>query len=300
MLKIGDIIRSNRIEQKISQEELAFGICAVSSLSRIENGQQEPSRTKYEQLMERMGLSPFLFPSFRSEQEIEVYRLKHEINQLFISNNFKRAEEESVKLKSLSTKEQANIIFIEYIDALLFRWNGGSPEIVLDAMIEVANKTIKDINPDKILNLALSLMDLSILNNLAISYYDANLHEKGINLLYSIKDYIEQKIVDYKGISPMYTAVLHGLSNWIGLSGDHNEVIKLCDLGIQRCIEYGAYFSFAGLLYNKGYALTMLGERTEARKYIQEAFFLNRARNKLQSCEIVKRFAIEHNIEIGD
>jgi len=60
MLKIGDIIRTNRIEKRISQETLAYGICSVSNLSRIENGLQNPSRAKYEKLIMKMKFYCFL------------------------------------------------------------------------------------------------------------------------------------------------------------------------------------------------------------------------------------------------
>jgi tetratricopeptide (TPR) repeat protein len=116
--------------------------------------------------------------------------------------------------------------------------------------------------------------------------------------MYAFKDYIERKVVDDAGISALYTSILHSLTNGVGQKGNHDEVIRLCEAGIKRCVEYGAYFSFASLLFNKGYALALLGRKDEARKYLQEAFYLNRARGKLQSCEINKKFADEHGIEL--
>lgn len=40
--RIGEIIREQRNRRNISQEELCFGICSVTTLSRIENGNQKP------------------------------------------------------------------------------------------------------------------------------------------------------------------------------------------------------------------------------------------------------------------
>ena len=39
MYTVGAIIKNEREKHKISQEELCFGICAVSTLSRIEHNE---------------------------------------------------------------------------------------------------------------------------------------------------------------------------------------------------------------------------------------------------------------------
>lgn len=45
-------------------------------------------------------------------------------------------------------------------------------------------------------------------------------------------------------------------------------------------------------------ALVMLEQKDEAQKYLQEAYYINRSRNKQRSSEIVKNFADEHGIAI--
>jgi len=54
-LKIGDVIRFKRIEQGISQEDLASGICTNSYLSRIENNHVTPDEEIYRLLLAKLG-----------------------------------------------------------------------------------------------------------------------------------------------------------------------------------------------------------------------------------------------------
>ena len=54
---VGELIRDARERQKYSQEELSYGICTTSTLSRIENGLQVPGRKILEGLMQRLGLT---------------------------------------------------------------------------------------------------------------------------------------------------------------------------------------------------------------------------------------------------
>lgn len=54
--KLGTYIKKHREELGMSQEDLCGGLCAVSTLSRIENNQQDPSRRLTMSLLERLGL----------------------------------------------------------------------------------------------------------------------------------------------------------------------------------------------------------------------------------------------------
>ena len=55
---VGGIIKEFRLRFNISQEELCDGLCAVSTLSRIESGKQITGRKLIEALFSRMGLRP--------------------------------------------------------------------------------------------------------------------------------------------------------------------------------------------------------------------------------------------------
>ncbi|MCL2222287.1 MAG: helix-turn-helix domain-containing protein [Oscillospiraceae bacterium] len=298
MLSIGEIIRTNRVKQKISQEELCFGICSLSSISRIENGAQAPSRVTYEALMERLGQAPEIFPSFKSDKELKAFRLKHQINQALRSGNLDNAEKLVNELESMHKLERVYRQLILHARVLLAMHRGEPPDEILEAMKNVAAMSIEDFSSDKILSHVLSKDDLVILENLASAHHDAGEKDTAIEILYAVKKYIEMKVVDDEGVTPMYTALLHPLTNWIGMKGQHEEVISLCDEGIKRCIEYGAYRSFAALLFNKGYALVMLDKKDEAKKYLQEAYFINRARGEENLCEICLDFAEENGIKL--
>ncbi|MCL2222700.1 MAG: helix-turn-helix domain-containing protein [Oscillospiraceae bacterium] len=296
MLSIGEIIRSSRIDQSISQETLCFGICSASNLSRIENGEQVPTRITYEALLERLGQAPEVYPSFLDDRELEAFRLKHQINQSLRTEDFDKAEMLVNKLNSMGKLERVYEQLILHVQALLMKNKGIDSKDILDAMKKVAAMSIKNFSPGGILRYLLSKDDLTILNNLAISYYEAGEHDTAIEILYAVKEYIERKVVDDEGISPLYAAILHPLTNWVGMKGLHKEVVALCDIGIKRCVEYGAYRSFAALLFNKGYALVMLEEHDEAKKYLQEAYYVSRATGDTKSCKIFMSFAVKQGL----
>lgn len=58
---MGQMVRRIRVEQGMTQEVLADGICTTSYLSRVEHGSQIPSRQIYQSLMERLGESGYSY-----------------------------------------------------------------------------------------------------------------------------------------------------------------------------------------------------------------------------------------------
>ena len=79
--RIGEIIREQRNRRNISQEELCFGICSVTTLSRIENGNQKPSLKVEEALLERLGHSTDNLIIYADDNEIKKHRLEDEIRR---------------------------------------------------------------------------------------------------------------------------------------------------------------------------------------------------------------------------
>ena len=73
---IGELIRDARERQKYSQEELSYGICAVSTLSRIENGLQVPGKKILEGLLQRLGAVDRIYYVYLNQEERERYQLE--------------------------------------------------------------------------------------------------------------------------------------------------------------------------------------------------------------------------------
>ena len=103
------------------------------------------------------------------------------------------------------------------------------------------------------------------------------------------------------GLGPIvYTKLLYNLSKYVGMSGDDEEAIRFCDLGIKACIRYNRYDSFIYLLYNKGYGLMNLGRTEESHKCIQESYYIQRAIGETEEADmgITVEFANKHGIKL--
>lgn len=89
----GEAIRRIRIEKGLTQERLAEGICSPSSLSRIENGGQVPSRKTFQLLMERLDGPGYSYAHFLSEEEYHKEILKDKILEALEEENYETARD---------------------------------------------------------------------------------------------------------------------------------------------------------------------------------------------------------------
>lgn len=69
--RFGEVIRKMRREMGWTQEDLSYGICATSTLSKIENGSQVPKQRTFRLLTERLGAPGLFYTQFFTEMEYQ-------------------------------------------------------------------------------------------------------------------------------------------------------------------------------------------------------------------------------------
>ncbi|MCL2404795.1 MAG: helix-turn-helix domain-containing protein [Defluviitaleaceae bacterium] len=300
MIGIGELIRINREERKLSQEDLCFGICSTSNLSKIENGTQFPTRATFEALMQRMGLSADIYPSFLDGKDKKAYELKYDINDLYSKGMYDEAEKKLAMFEKLPKLDNVYNQFIVMTKILLKQQMGQRPEETVKEFENIISMYIKDFSSDKIRKCLLTKSEINMLNAYAIANHRAGNEEIAIDILYGLVDYIDRKVYDKESTAIMYTKLISNLSKYVGMSGDDKEAIRLCDIGITYCIRYSRHTYFAHILYIKGYGLMNLGQVDEAHKCIQECYYIERAMggNYTTDLEVTKRFAEKNGIKL--
>lgn len=109
---IGLIIKKNRLEQNMSQESLCHGICAVSYLSKIENGSVKADMEIISKLFLELGIT---FSEVVSEEEEgEIYSA---LDNIFIEKlKFDRAKEILNKYSSMIySRKVLTYLILEFI-----------------------------------------------------------------------------------------------------------------------------------------------------------------------------------------
>jgi len=299
MVSIGEVIRVNRNGFGYSQEELCFGICTPGSLSKIENGDQVPSRATFTALMERMGLSAGVYPSFLSEKDRKAFELQYDFFELFEKGEYAESSKVLDEFKKLPKLEKAYENFVSTSRLLLqLQSNEITASGAAEAFEEIIKAFIKDFSVGKIRRSLLTRAELNTLNSYAIAKHRSGDVETAKNVLYECITYIDSKVYDKSGIAIAYTKLLYNLSKYVGMSGDDAEAARLCDLGIRACRRYDRHTYLHLLLYNKGYALMSLGKLEESHQLIRESYYVQRALGGTDDTGSILDFAEKHGIKL--
>nr|WP_317377338.1 helix-turn-helix domain-containing protein [uncultured Faecalimonas sp.] len=110
-----EVIRQERKAKKLTQAELAEGVCEPESLSRIESGRRKPNNRNMEELLRKMNrerkrIMPMIFT-----KQYEILALERKIAKAIHYFEYEKAEKFIEKLESqLDMKEQRNRQYVVY------------------------------------------------------------------------------------------------------------------------------------------------------------------------------------------
>ncbi|MDF2540644.1 MAG: transcriptional regulator [Herbinix sp.] len=293
--KIGDIMRRTREELGITQESLCYGICAVSTLSKIENGAQMPSRNTFEALMQRMGKTGDMYTSFVSEKEYLNSEMKYKI-QLHLSDG--KFEEASILLdefeKVFDLNDKLNRQFVTHSRAGILFGTSKEYEKIKELFEQAITITIPDFNIKQLYRFYLSSDEISIINSIAVIHDLLDNRRKAIEMLYSLKEYMDEKHVSLVEKAKTYPMILYNLSKWLGRERRYEESIEISDIGQNACIEYGKMRLLPNIIFNKAWCLNKLGQQEDSKPFLRMAYYTFLAMNKEGEANQIKKYMLDN------
>ena len=254
IFQFGLIIRQRREELGYTQEDLADGICSVPTLSRIENGDRMPTKEHFEMLVQRLGYSDTMLDSYVDERQFHLHNQKFKIRQAIILNKLDVAKLLlSEYISSISKPTQIERQFIILCETLA-NYNEYTPKMRLTHFEEAIQLTCPKYGINRLPRI-LSFEEIIILNNIAVCYSQMGNVDRGISILYHLKRYYENQIMNPEEILRSQPLILYNLSKYLGISGRYDECIEVADLGIRIARETGRCTYLDGLLYNRAWSL---------------------------------------------
>lgn len=290
--KIGYLIKQRRTELGITQEDLADGICAVTTLSRIENGERLPSKSHFEMLLQRLGVSDIVFYTHVDKNTLYLHELKFKIRSLIGQAQFDEARE---LLADYSSKADLSLRFEKQFVSLcstLCDEGSFSLDERLAKLVEALCLTCPRYNDGVIPNL-LSYEEIILLNNIAICYQDMGDYDRAISILSHIKKLYESGIVNREECLRTQSMILYNLSKNFGITGRYDECIETCDLGIKIACETGRCGCLSDLYYNRAWSLSkrmLPGDMEKAEADTRKAIFTAVAMDNKEAVEHYKKF----------
>ena len=287
---VGDFLRETRLRKGYTQEEVSYGICTPASLSRIENGAQKPGRLILEKLFERLGTENNLFNSFVSREEMELYSAIQELVRNITDDDVAKIEKqiEVVEKLAVNTTELEHQC-LYFAKGELARQKEKDDKKAMEMYMKAIHITLPDFDgKNPLRNNLLTFDEIMIINSIAILYANReNDIMNAIELDMWLKVHMENKIMDGKMKTAKYPMILYNLSNWFGNKEFYVEALKMAELGVDFCIQYGNLAFFPILVVNKGVALAEIGKIEDARKCLHQAIAIFEAMKQVDHVQPV-------------
>ena len=296
---VGSMLREQRERYNVSQEDLCDTVCAVSTLSRLENGKHIPSRKTVEYFFSKLGMPAPLNMIPLSDEDFIRFNIESDVLNLGANGNYEILELLE-KYKNASDKmDKFERQFYESAMAMYHKHHGLVIDECQKEFIHALNYTITDFELGKPVNAHfLSSEELVILNNIAITEYDLGNTERAIYYLEFLVEYSKKPFVSERERGRYLPFFLFNLSNYYGKLERYEEALKMTEEGITACIKYGNLNNFPYFLFNKGFGLSCLGDLVNGRKNIEDSFRIFDQMKKhdnvvFASKEVNKRFGFD-------
>ena len=298
---IGEYIKRKREEQKIKQDELCYGICDCSTLSRIERGKQEPSYYILKALLQRLGISEDRCQILMGAQEFEIAELQKEIVADNVRHDFSSALKKICRLEELYQSAENPLLrqFILRVRALAgYEKNGERLDYdnptQRKMLIHALELTCPGISMENMGSFLLGEDEAKIINQIAITYSEEGNRRQAIEIYRQLIRYVQSHFAGCEIGQVMLPLTAYNYSKVLGMEGRYEEAIEIAELGRQWCVKYNKCRMLGGLLLNIACCLHELGNDEKSKKLLLNSYYAYLLMENFTSCKVVQEYAEEN------
>ncbi|MCL2245260.1 MAG: helix-turn-helix transcriptional regulator [Treponema sp.] len=286
LLNIGTLIKKLRIQQGMTQEDLAYPIIEQSTLSRIENGQTMPNKSTTEMLLERLGYNPGNIDIIIDKKTADIHKTMDELYGLLKTESIYDDQEDKTKraeaiIKSLEEDaefmaERVNRQYILLNKAMCALHRKENLNSVHGMLMEAMKISIPEYNEKEIDKYYLSKQDVRIINLTTMVYRDNGRLDDGINVLILLKKNFEETNIDKESRGEYYASVVYALATLLTYANRYEEALKMCDRAAEICIETGVFRLLPLVTAYKVHCLYHLGNKDECSELLKQSYYASK------------------------
>ena len=258
-------LKNRRKELKMSQRELAEGICKQGQISRLENGEFTPGADFLYALSKKLKVSMNYFFNEQIVEEIDELSEFKKLAQTFITNrNYESLkyiyELESVKVHRLSLVDK---FYMEWIKSLIdFYFYGQKEEAVARLEKVLSQLSVPD------------LTYLQVSNTLFNFYYDI----EDLESFNEIREKLEYQVnqLNLKTIEELNLSIKfnYNVCRYLWLQNNTEEAIAKITDTIKQCKTYKTTYLLADLYVLMGNVSKNFSSKVAVKEYFETAYFL--------------------------
>ncbi len=301
--RAGDVIRRNRQALHMTQEELCEGICNAQTLSRIENGKQNPGKEVYKRLMERMGKEKNRAFAMVSGDDVRVLEYAREYENALHKSEYEKADEILCQLEKMIDDSDTSKQYVIKGRAILdWKLKRITHQEERRKLMEGLKITIDFPEKHDFSKYPLMENEISILCNIANTYFYDNQIEEAIIFLEKIYEGINSgyRISEKGKVTELL--ILDNLANMYGELGEHWKAIQLVKQGLVLCKEEKTSGNLPQLLGEMEWNMEQLLEKNEevdftkkdCEKILRQAYYIATALKQNHNAYLLKNHYEEY------
>ena len=279
MKVLGKKIRERRKEKKLSQIELAEGICTQATVSKIENKNRCESLDVFSSICSKLGLSVFECLEETYEQEI-ISLLDHVEN---LSEVVKHKEAYEIFSKYEVDVENLN----PFIQTKYFYYKG-STSLLGASLFEEALVYLKQ---GIIIKNEPTIYNILSMNAIGIHYELQEKFDKARG--YNERAYKMIREISERELLLVACKLFFNLAKFCSSLKDYKRSIQLCNQGINLCKSKNSIILLDNLLYEKAYNEYFLTGETEGyriayyfTKFVNHEYMMNCIKKDMKDYQI--------------
>jgi transcriptional regulator with XRE-family HTH domain len=287
VLNIGDLIKNKRLEDKLTQSQLAEGICARETISQLESNKTLPRLFIIEQVLGKLSIDgDTLLALPGSEKDIYSIKKQAEIyGYMYNAEKFPKEGGRDLKeaLEALENDKYIHknykffLLKFGYTHLYIYSESEQNLELAEESAFTLLRKYRPNFDLKQIKIYYLTSTELNLINRLSYLYRLKNEPQTSIKMLEKSKSFQEEKHLDrdLRGLRPIYISTIMHLADNFLLSNNFEEALKLVNKYYLRIKEHDSLKLVMKFLYVQCIALLNLGRDKEGKEIFEKICLLH-------------------------
>ncbi|WP_421000446.1 helix-turn-helix domain-containing protein [Carnobacterium maltaromaticum] len=290
MMLLGDLIKAKRLENGLTQAELAAGICTQASISNLEKNQRIPPLMTLLAIGNRLNLNFDELSDYAIEQENPTSDVFNRVRTLRKQFKLKEAYDliiEELPLDKLKTYHKKKQYYYYLGITGLLGYNK-----ISEAHYNFNLALSSESEPN------LDFYDILTINGIGLAYYFESEEEKARTYfeksLVQLDQFMSQMVSLDESIE--ITKLYYATAKFYSEIKEYSKAVDLCSLGIQVQLDQHVNYELEMLYYEKAFNLAKLNKKSEAEECYYYATALAKMINNTMVVEIIKENIIKFQL----
>lgn len=298
---VNEVISQRRKLLGLTQEELAWGVCDVKTVSRLENKRTNLQRKYRETLLQRVKMSGDKYIAYVDTYE---YRIFEKLNQIREAINAGETDMAQKIINTLTERGKLDTInstnYIFTVNEKICLLKNGKYSKTVEEMKKILKRGIGVSGTEGLKKVILLENEWRIVDMIVSKYREIGLRSKSISYLLSVSDASVSKDIYHNGFR--YVSIKSLLGNILGEMRLVEAANAYLDEALRMCAKIDLLSYIRSLTYD--YAWNILEkkgnisreDKKKGKEMLEYAYVASDIYNNVRKKEKIKKICAKHEI----